>query len=550
MNHQGMKEQIDKLLLDLIGIKSDTGTVFEQSIESYIYEWLSRLEYFRHHSEHFGLYQLENDPLERSIVWALAKGNGKKTVILLHHHDVVDALDYGRLIPWAYDPVQLSIKLSQTEVGKEVKDDIESGEWIFARGSADMKAGAAIQMALLEEYSKQKELYGNVLLLSVPDEESLSTGMRQSLKLLEVVKKTYDLDYTLLIDSEPHQREDGHTGILYGGSVGKLMPVIYVRGKKTHIGDIYEGFNPILLLSKIVEEVELNTEFSDVVGNEVSPPPSWSYCRDRKVNYDASIPQSAGGYFSILTLNRTPKTILNQLQHICTKAFQEIVNRTKKNYEIYLIKGHQNIKELPWKVNVKTFAEIYQEAMDNSGKAFIEDFKESLTKLKNDIDSCKINITEGTFVMIEKTLEYTTNSDPVIVIAFSPPFYPHVSNALSEKVTNKLSKLLTQINNMTQKEWQENYVMKDYFMGISDMSYVMLQQRDEVIPYIGLNMPLWKSMYDISFETMERLSIPIINIGPWGKDLHKLTERVYKPDVYSRIPKILSDTIEFAFRNL
>ena len=27
-----------------------------------------------------------------------------------------------------------------------------------------------------------------------------------------------------------------------------------------------------------------------------------------------------------------------------------------------------------------------------------------------------------------------------------------------------------------------------------------------------------------------------INIGPWGKDFHKLTERVYKEDLYERTP--------------
>ena len=32
--------------------------------------------------------------------------------------------------------------------------ELEGGEWIFGRGTGDMKAGAAIQCILLEEYSE------------------------------------------------------------------------------------------------------------------------------------------------------------------------------------------------------------------------------------------------------------------------------------------------------------------------------------------------------------------------------------------------------------
>ena len=53
-----------------------------------------------------------------------------------------------------------------------------------------------------------------------------------------------------------------------------------------------------------------------------------------------------------------------------------------------------------------------------------------------------------------------------------------------------------------------------------------------VIPYCD-------AYYDIPFAELEQISMPCINIGPWGKDFHKLTERVYAPDLYDRTPKIL-----------
>lgn len=46
----------------------------------------------------------------------------------------------------------------------------------------------------------------------------------------------------------------------------------------------------------------------------------------------------------------------------------------------------------------------------------------------------------------------------------------------------------------------------------------------------------WGRLYSIPFEDIESLSIPIINIGPWGKDYHKFTERVFIKDVIFNTP--------------
>jgi arginine utilization protein RocB len=44
---------------------------------------------------------------------------------------------------------------------------------------------------------------------------------------------------------------------------------------------------------------------------------------------------------------------------------------------------------------------------------------------------------------------------------------------------------------------------------------------------------------------MAALSVPVINIGPWGKDLHKFTERVFKTDLCGRTPQLLESAIDF-----
>lgn len=544
-----ISSQIDKIFNELISIRSDTGTVLEKDIEEYIYNWISQIKYFNKNPQMYGKYLLKNDHLERAVVWALLKGKGKKTVVLLHHHDVVDSLDYGIFKEYAYSPELLQEKLHVLELTEDVRLDLESGKWIFGRGTADMKAGAAIQLALIEEYSKVEDFDGNLLLLSVPDEESLSLGMREAVNLLVELKQQYELDYVIMINSETHERDKDNVGALYEGSVGKIMPLIYVKGKQAHIKDVFNGFNPITLLSEIVKRTELNPDFSDVVGDEVSPPPSWLYSRDRKKFYDVSIPQAAGGYFNILTLKRTPKDIIKLLKEICEEAAKDVTRYINDNYKGFQNKINKEGNELALNIKVKTFCELYDEALSNSGQKFLEDYNRTIEKIKSDIQGNKISIPESSFVIIEKTLEYVKDLSPMVIIAFSPPYYPHISNIDFKRLSEPVLTLHDTINNFAKHSWNEEYKKHNYFMGISDMSYVAINDSEEVIPYIGPNMPLWESVYKIPFESMKTLYIPSINIGPWGKNLHKFSERVLRRDLLERTPKLIELAIQCVLEN-
>ena len=82
-------------------------------------------------------------------------------------------------------------------------------------------------------------------------------------------------------------------------------------------------------------------------------------------------------------------------------------------------------------------------------------------------------------------------------------------------------------------------------MGLTDLSYAALQNGEGIVPVIGPNMPLWQKTYDLPFAGMEALSVPVINIGPWGKDLHKFTERVFETDLVERTPALLECAIDY-----
>lgn len=532
-----LESRIENLFYELVSIKSDTGTILEKDIEQFIHSELSEYSYFENNPNHFGKFDL-NDHLDRQIIWGLLKGKSNETIVLLHHHDVVDTFDYGKYEAYAFQPKKLK-KIYQTlNFNEEISKDLKNDDWCFGRGTSDMKAGAAIQMALLEYYSQLDNFTGNILLLSVPDEETYSSGMRSSIELLNQLKKSFKLDYKLLINSEPHERTNENEGTYYNGSVGKIMPIVYVKGRKSHIGQIFSGFNPLSVLSRIAIMTETNMSFSDQIGDNISPPPSWSYLKDFKKSYDASIPEAAGGYFSVLTLSQTPKDILEKLKTISKEAFEIAIRQLNNEYKEFM----SDESTIDIKVKVMYFSEIYDLALSKHGKEFEKVYFNTIDEIKEEIAKGETIIPNSNFKLIKKTLEYIDDPSPIVVISISPPYYPHVSNDFLE--TDEKIDRLHHVINQSANSFQETYRLQKYFMGISDLSYTSLNNSEEVVPYIKNNMPLWDHLYNIDFKGLKKLNIPVVNVGPWGKDLHKLTERVNLADLKTHTPKIIMDIIE------
>ena len=65
-----------------------------------------------------------------------------------------------------------------------------------------MKAGLTVQLSMLER-AMAGRFEGNILLVTVPDEEVNSQGMLEAVPKLKELKQKYDLDYTACLNSEP-----------------------------------------------------------------------------------------------------------------------------------------------------------------------------------------------------------------------------------------------------------------------------------------------------------------------------------------------------------
>lgn len=535
------RKDIEPLFLQLVATRSDTNSLYEEVIEEVILAWLKSIKYFKKHPKLLGTRPIFNDPHDREVVWALLKGRGSNTIVLVHHHDVIDIQDFGKLKKSALRPDELRQKMAKKKLAKDVQSDLSSGEWVFGRGTADMKSGAAIQLGLLKEFTELNDFPGNVLLLSVPDEETLSKGMLSATELMCELRDKHKLEYSLTINSEPYFNNVKNKAVMYEGSVGKIMPIIYVKGVKSHIGDPYNGINPSLILANIQNISELNVKLCDRVGEDATPPPIWVNLKDRKKVYDASIPDAATGYFNWLTFTKPPVEVMRQLKAFCKTALDQTIHKFERSYLDYCHLTDDEPDVMAFDTRVMDYAELYWEAVCRGGEKFLRAFERCQKDVNQLLSKNVIMPPEAGIRLLEFTAEYVDLEGPVVVVAISGPYYPHVTNSLIQD--GERYNLLERVNRISMGLFDVAYSSNSYFMGISDLSYASWVGNDEDVEAIKENSPGWDSIYKIPFKAIQTLKMPVVNIGPWGKDLHKPTERVLAKDVYERIPTIISQLI-------
>lgn len=555
---QNLARRIRSLLEAFVQVPSHTGTSLETDVDGFYQAWFDGTPYFRKHPDHCGLHPLPGDPLGRSVAWALVRGEEPApTVILIHHYDTADVEDYGVLRAMAHDPATLTGRLAalaasgKADFPPEVAADLASGDWLFGRGTCDMKGGGAIELALLEAYADREDFRGSLLVLGLPDEENLSAGMRGAIPLLHQLKERFGLDYRLMLNTEPHMRTEPATGAIYEGSMGKIMPVVYARGAAAHAGQVFNGLNPILLMAEIVKRTELNPALMEVAGGEATLPPTWLYLKDRKDYYDVSLPLAVAGYLNVLTLEASPQAYLERLRGLCTEAFGAVIRQMEESFREYRRLAGLAPARLPWRVDVRTYEEVEREADRHAGAAYAAAKATRRTELQAEIAAGSVSLAEASVGLVELALKHSGIDTPVVVLALSPPYYPSVS---SRQVRSRrpssgtdsfrsLASLAEDLRRFAQAELGQDYTLVEYFSGLSDLSYAICDFEPSVMDATRAVMPLWGESYSIPFEQIRELSVPVINVGPWGKDFHKKTERVYLPDLLQHTPALVQEAI-------
>ncbi|WP_110926145.1 M20/M25/M40 family metallo-hydrolase [Bacillus massiliglaciei] len=538
--HWNTSEAIVELVKRLVRIPSISGTLEEKDMADELTAILMEIPYFQKHQTNIFREKIVGDSLEREAVAALLKGKDpadRRTLILLSHYDVVGVDDCGHFQEFAFDPDAYLEKLKEETSDPLLQKELDSGEWLFGRGSMDMKAGIALHLALLSEWAAREDSFkGNILFLSTPDEERNSEGMLAAVNLLLRLKEQEGLDYSFAICSEPSfsNYPGDESKYIYAGSVGKMLPLVFCSGKETHAGEPLEGVNASWMAAVFTAQMELSPEFADRARGEQGPLPICLKLTDLKDRYNVQTPTYAYGLYNIMTLKQTPDETMKRLVKKAEDSAEEIHSRLKA---VYAAGG---VASQPPKPRVYTYSSLYELGVERYGDRFKEDMENLFLKWTD----VEFDYRELTVELAKEMAGYFTDLAPFYLVMLAPPYYPHVSLNKENQKEDFLLRLTETIQAKALHDYQTEIKLQQFFMGLSDVSYCRLMDGDKVIGAIEAEMPLYNRRYHLPLEQIAKLDIPTVNIGPYGKDAHKRTERLELPFSTGILPDLLRHAVE------
>ncbi len=537
--------KIKELLLELTAVPSLSNTAREREMAELITEKLKEIPYFARNPSRIFHWPLPDDIHQRSVVAALLeKGSGPETVILLNHYDVVDVQDYDQDRELAFSPRELTVKISHRPGIKKLTGE-EGEEYLFGRGVADMKAGLAIQLEVLSRLAEDKNFTGNLLLLSVPDEETSSRGMLAAVPELVELQEREGLEYQAVINCEPTFPvfPGDRKRYIYTGSMGKAVVFFYALGLETHAGDSLSGLNGNLIMASLIKKLENNLEFSEISDGYQAPPPTCLKARDSKEYYSAKIPHAAGCYYNICLLKLGADQLLESLKELAWQVLQEVLNDwqgARREYFSFqgLLDDFAEERE-GW---VLTYQELLKLARERSG----DKVDQALKELTAESREAGVEDQELCLRMADLAKDYAEKTGPGIVLGFAPPYYPPVQTGTAGPREKRVQSLARNLVNRTEEELGYQVELSSHFPGVSDLSYCKIGEYAGTRAALENNLPLWGEGYQLPLKDISRLDIPLLNISVQGYDAHKRLERLELNYSLGAVPEL----VEQACRNL
>lgn len=520
-------EKLRTLLCELVSWDSITLTEGERAFAPKLVEKFRELHYFQ---DHPSLLQMHDAGLGRQVVTALYKHEeATETIVLISHFDTVQTEEYGVLEPLAYFPEELTKKLMENpeELPEVARTDLETGKYLFGRGTMDMKMGLALHMQLIEKASVEQWPI-NLILTTVPDEEVNSAGMRAAVTHLVRIREEFGLTYKLFLNSEPSfsQNPTDIAEYIYTGTIGKIMPAALFYGKETHVGEPMKGMTANYIASFLTQRMEWNDSFRETDLGESTPLPVSLQQKDLKLSYSTQTPYRAVALYNVFLLKRTAAEVMDLFEQVAEEAMHAL----NENYSI--ICEREQVTGVG-EVKVIRYEELLAYANKKLGLEQVELLKEqTLANEEWDDREKSLRIVDDLMIQCQELA-------PATVILFAPPYYPAV-NTSNDPLIRDAVELMKQSGLSFNNKIDQIH----YFNGICDLSYVNYEDEGKGWTSFENNTPVWGDTYNIPFDDMAKLKGPVLNVGPFGKDAHQKTERLHVDSAFVEMPIMLETLIK------
>lgn len=525
-NHWQTAENLKALLCELVSWGSETFTEGEQQFSLKLYDKIRNLDYYREHEENLQLIDVDYG---RQVVSAFYDSQvTKETIVLISHFDTVQTEEYGDFQHLATMPEQLTrfFENHPTLLNQAAQDDIAKGDYLFGRGVMDMKMGLCLQLQLLEKAINEKWPI-NLLLMTVPDEEVNSAGMRRAVEYLSLLERQEVLKVKLFLNSEPSfsQGPADINEYIYSGTIGKIMPAALFYGKETHVGEPLKGMTAPYMSSFLTSEMEWNERFEESDYGETTPLPVSLQMKDLKEQYSTQTPYRAMSLFNVFLMKRSAAEIMDIFEDVTKQAMEKCQNKYDALCERKGVVGIGKIKTI-------RYEELKRYALKKLGTEKVTELEKVILDNENLDDRGK------SLRLADQLMINCQELAPAVIILFAPPFYPPANSSEHPLIKDIVRHLL---------ESAEPYAIPleqiHYFNGICDLSYCQFVL-DEGWQAYEDNTPVWGKTYSIPLEEIALFDAPVLNVGPFGKDAHQISERLHMKSAFEEMPVLLQGVVQ------
>lgn len=521
----------------MVAWNSETGSPGEAEFSGRLRDLLLEIPYFRENPEDIVTVESHGDPVTSNVI-AIMRGTGRRTLALAGHFDTVSIANYHELAHLACNPGQLRDALLADLRSRHLSDqetralaDLESGDFEPGRGMLDMKSGLAAGIAVLERFAGDPGRRGNLVLLATPDEERESRGMRSLRDALPALmrEKQLEIEAAINMDATSDQTDGSLGRAIYTGTIGKLLPFAFVIGQSAHAAYPFEGISAQLIGAEILHAIEGNADLADTGPGDVSPPPICLEARDLREGYEVTTPERFWLSFNWLYHSGTASDRFGRFRAEVEGAIGRAAGRFREHARAYAAHsasapGHE--AAVP---RLFTVAELKAQLSGNAGlQAEFSALAERLANVDNPL--------AVTRACAEWLVAAAQIKGPAVIVGFAALHYP--PSRLDRGATRdmRLIGAIEAARSAIADDIAAPVCWRPHFQGISDMSFLG-QAVAEGAQAIAANT---LSARHVDHPQAAPLTFPVVNIGPWGRELHQRLERVYAPYTFDVLPRFLA----------
>ena len=299
----------------------------------------------------------------------------------------------------------------------------------------------------------------------------------------------------------------------------------------SHTGNPFAGVSAAFLAAQFVHTIDYNPEYGDALNGVAAPPPVSLRLRDGKQAYDVTTPQTAWCAVNLLSHARSPTQVVNDVKRAAQHALNEALATMSQRAQ------RVGVPSLAWQPCVLTYAELRERALANANESSRQRFLQLESTATRDGDPFDWLRRDGQ--VVEAAWALSGLAGPAAVVCLAAPFYPLVMLDEHDAKGAQLMQAITRQSSIISHEANQSIQFRPLFIGVSDMSFFAKPINEFERAMLLSNAPTRATQDHIAGSIASAIDAPIVNIGPWGRDYHQRTERLYMPYAFDVLPELV-----------